>query len=185
MAMSCAESVSPGWSFTTSLSWATAFSVMPLGQVLVGQHEVSLGRIWVCPDVGLQGPELAGVGLDVGIHPAQGRPVPAGSDREDRVERRGGLVVLALGEVRQGEELVHGRVIGRLGECLLVELEGLGVVARLERLAGLVERRGRLAGDGLLGRRGGRADRLGVIGAACAAAGCCAATGCAPPPAPA
>ena len=59
--MICAESVSPGWSFTTSLSWAMAFRVMPLGQVLVGQHEASLGRIRVCPDVGLRAPGAGAV----------------------------------------------------------------------------------------------------------------------------
>ncbi len=59
---------------------------------------------------------------------------------------------------------MHLRIIGRLGEGLLVKLEGLGVVTRLEGCAGLVVPRGRLAGNGLLGRSSGRADRLGVVG---------------------
>ena len=59
---------------------------------------------------------------------------------------------------------MHGRVVRGLRQGLLVELQGLVVVALLERVAGLGEGRGRLVGGGRRGGRGGRADRLRVTG---------------------
>ena len=97
------------------------------------------GRLRVRPDVRLQSPELLRVRVGLGIRTDQGGPVPAGPDRQDRVEWRRGLIVLALGEQPQRQELVNVRIVGHLAERLLSELDGQGVVALLEGVAGLVE----------------------------------------------
>ena len=123
---------------------------MPLGQIVIAHNELRRGRLRVRPDVRLQGPERR-VRVGLGIRTDQGRPVPAGPDRQDRVEWRRGLIVLALGEQPQCKELVNVRIVGHLAERLLSELDGQGVVALLEGVAGLVEVRGGLGGHGAAG----------------------------------
>ena len=69
--------------------------------VLVGQHEVSVGRIWILADIRLECAELRLVNLFARIQVDHRRPVPTGTDRKHGVERGGRLFVIAHGEERQ------------------------------------------------------------------------------------
>ena len=79
--------------------------------------------------IALQRPDLLGVGLRVGVEVDQGGPVPAGTDRQHRVERGGGLVVAPEGEEAQAAEFVQGRVVGQLAQRLVGQVEGPRVIA--------------------------------------------------------
>ena len=84
---------------------------------------------------GLEGAKLVGVGVDVGVEPDQGGPVPARPGREHRVSDRRRLVVPLEREQAERPELVHDRDVRRLLEDLVGQVERPLVVAGLERVA--------------------------------------------------
>ncbi len=102
--------------------------------------------------VRLQRSQLRGVRIDVAVQPAERRPVHAGRDGQQIVQdgRRPGVV--AQGKHAQGRHFVHHRVLRRLPQGLLIELQSALVVAFLEGRQRLVEK---LVGFGHLRRFGG------------------------------
>ena len=84
---------------------------MPLGQVVIRQHEVAGDRVGLAFGIVFKGPELSGVDIDVGIEAYQGRPVPSRTVCQYRVEWRRGLLELSQREEYQRAEFVEAGVV--------------------------------------------------------------------------
>ena len=92
-----------------------------------------------CGAITLERPQLLGVGFGIAVQADQGRPVPAGPDRQHGIEHGRRFVIPLEREQAAGAKLVQGRVVGRRLQGLVGQLERPGVIAGLEGLASAVE----------------------------------------------
>ena len=127
--------------------------VISRDQVVIGQHETAGGIIGLLLAVGLQRPELRGVGVGIAVKPDQRRPVHAGRNGQQIVQDGRGAGVVARGKHAQGPDFMDDRVMRRLPQGLLIKPQSSLVIALLEGRQGLIEK---LVGLGRLRRfRGG------------------------------
>ena len=76
-----------------SLELSTRRVVVALNHVEVGEQELRGRRVGCALGISLERAELIGIRVDVGVESDEGRPVPAGSRRQDRVIDGGRLVI--------------------------------------------------------------------------------------------
>src|SRR5262249_36473715 len=100
---------------------------------MVGQYEMRRRRSGILPGVLLQTSKLVRVDVHTRVKSDHRGPVPSGSGREHGVERGRRIAVPLEREEHERPELVERGVVRQLLKGLVAMLEGLFVVARLER----------------------------------------------------
>ncbi len=89
---------------------------MPGDHIVVRQQEPPGRGVGIGRDVRFEVAELTGIGVDIGVEPDEGRPVPARTGREHGVFDGGGFIVAAGARTAQRR---NSWTTGTLGVCLM------------------------------------------------------------------